>query len=537
MATDDEILKVFPFDKPRDGQLQAMQKILSAFDQGKKFVILEGPTGCGKSVIAHTVAQFYKNAFYLTSTKILQDQLIDDFGVAPSKAGLITTDLKGRNAYPCLYWDIIKTFADPEGTVNKPPGKINCDSGACKTRGKSRCQPCMMPSIKCPYFIAVDNAQMAHTAIMNFSSFMFQTTFTKQFESRHLLIIDECHNVESQLMNFVSLSLNDALFLPDIKFPELKTTTEYAQWLAKSGIHKSIATKLQLAKLARNIKDIDYWTNTQYKLNTFLEGDPEEWVCSYKEIKGGIARILEFKPIFIREYARRYIFDFGVKVLLMSATVLSPAQMSDSLGIKKEEMFAYQMASRFPVKNRPIYVDDVGSMSYKSKAETMPKLVDKVTELVRKYAGKRGIIHTHNFEIAETLKQLCPRDVTKRFRYQNDYESKNVMLDDHAKIDDSVIIAPAMHEGLDLAADLARFAIICKVPYPSFKDNPQLEARMQISEGYYDWLTSLKIVQSYGRAIRSEDDYADTYIIDSDFIWFSKKAEKLLPKWFKEAIV
>ena len=518
----------------REGQKDCIEKALTAFNNGKKFVIVEGPVGCGKTAIGLTIAQFFESAYYLTSSKILQSQIIEDNFKNP----ISIADLKGRNAYPCTYWETTLEHKDPEGPYPKPPGKVNCDAGVCKLRGKSKCIPCFPdvgPTL-CPYYAALEKAKASHTAVMNFSSFLFQMTFTKQFENRHLLIIDEAHNIESQLMGFVSLSLNDALFAPDIRFPKLTTTKEYAEWLRESPTEEIIEQKIKLAKLAGNIKDADYWNNQLYKFAMFVNADPEEWTSSYKEIKNGIARIIEFKPIFIREYAQKYIFDKCDKVLLMSATILAPTILCDSLGIDKKDVFALRMKNRFPAKNRPIYIEDIGSMSYKSKIETMPKLVEKVIELCRKYEGKRGIIHTHNFEIADILKKTCPRDVSKRFRYQLDYDSKNVMLDEHASIADSVIIAPAMHEGIDLIDDLARFAIICKVPYPSFKDNPQLEARMKISQGYYDWLTALKIIQSYGRSCRSETDYADTYIIDSDIHWFLKKCN-VIPSWFTEAIV
>jgi len=54
---------------------------------------------------------------------------------------------------------------------------------------------------------------------------------------------------------------------------------------------------------------------------------------------------------------------------------------------------------------------------------------------------------------------------------------------------------------------------------------------------YYVWLTCLKLVQSYGRSVRSETDYANTYILDAQFGKFYKQARKMLPAWFIDAIV
>ena len=62
------------------------------------------------------------------------------------------------------------------------------------------------------------------------------------------------------------------------------------------------------------------------------------------------------------------------------------------------------------------------------------------------------------------------------------------MLEEHQRREDTIILAPAMHEGLDLKDDLARFQIITKVPYPSFVENKQLRYRMEIDNDYYKWI-------------------------------------------------
>jgi len=111
------------------------------------------------------------------------------------------------------------------------------------------------------------------------------------------------------------------------------------------------------------------------------------------------------------------------------------------------------------------------------------------------------------------------------------------MLEEHAKSKNGVIIAPAMHEGVDLHGDLSRFQIICKVPYANCFDDKQLAARVEVDRKFYTWITALKLVQSYGRSVRSVDDHAKTYIIDEAIYKFLRDANKMLPDWFKEAII
>jgi hypothetical protein len=105
-----------------------------------------------------------------------------------------------------------------------------------------------------------------------------------------------------------------------------------------------------------------------------------------------------------------------------------------------------------------------------------------------------------------------------------------------SKIADAVILAPAMHEGLDLKDDLGRFQIICKVPYPS-KGDPQVSARMELAPKYYDHRTMTKLIQSCGRIIRHENDHGKTYVLDEDFKRFMGRNSKMVPKWFAKSIV
>jgi Rad3-related DNA helicase len=221
----------------------------------------------------------------------------------------------------------------------------------------------------------------------------------------------------------------------------------------------------------------------------------------------------------------------------MSATILSPDTVRYSLGIDKNNSTAFRSNSRFCKENRPIYVTDVGPMSFKKKLETLPKLLLKVEEVMDHYSTEKGIIHTHTFEIANYIYNNINHKHRNRLIYQKNFNRREEVIEEHKRQKNSVIIAPAMNEGLNLNDDLSRFAIICKVPYPSFKDDEQLKIRMEESQDYYIWLTACSLVQAYGRSVRSETDWAHTYILDSDFYRFYKDAEKMLPSWFKEAVI
>jgi ATP-dependent DNA helicase DinG len=45
-----------------------------------------------------------------------------------------------------------------------------------------------------------------------------------------------------------------------------------------------------------------------------------------------------------------------------------------------------------------------------------------------------------------------------------------------------------------------------------------------------------KLIQGYGRSIKSKGDWAKTYVLDSAFGYFVKKNNNILPDWFTKAI-
>jgi len=324
----------------------------------------------------------------------------------------------------------------------------------------------------------------------------------------------------------------------------LDTALDYAAWFSEIKFEEILRELIDLADTGENQKEADDLERLAKKYEIFmhhLSRAGSEWVAEYnsKDEKGKTWRSLTLKPVYATDFAESLLLKFGTKVLLMSATILDVDVMCRSLGLNRDEVAAFRMKNRFPVENRPIYIKPAAKMTGgKDKmAEWIPKLVKSVEEIIQKYPGQRGIIHTHNFAIMEAIISKCKPAISKRLLTQREFPDKRNMLEAHAKIPDSVIVAPAMHEGIDLIGDLSRFQVICKVPYANFYDNEQLARRVEVDPQYYTWLTALKLVQSYGRSIRSETDHADTYIIDAAIDKFLTDAKRMLPGWFTEAIV
>jgi Rad3-related DNA helicase len=86
-----------------------------------------------------------------------------------------------------------------------------------------------------------------------------------------------------------------------------------------------------------------------------------------------------------------------------------------------------------------------------------------------------------------------------------------------------------------LHGDRSRFQIICKVPYPYLGDK-LIKKRMHKWKWWYALKTAKTIVQAAGRSIRSKDDTAVTYILDSDFERFYDRNKNLFPVSFRESL-
>lgn len=554
-----ELSSLFPFDTFRDGQEDCITHIIEQFQSGKKYFILEAPTGSGKSAIGLTVAKFFDNAFYLTVQKILQTQIIEDY-IVNNKEDIV--ELKGRNNYPCTFYEThgnkLLGVLFNEHQLNKIKNeKPDCEVGFCRERGDYKCKWCFKKSpdtekqfgvlnklpigmsySACPYYEQLGRAMNSHTCLMNFSSFLFQSMVKDRFPKRNLMVIDESHQLEQQILNFTSVTVNDVA-LQEFKFkiPEFQSAEEYWLYFLEHNLSDKLDQLVGEAYAQKKIKVAEKYQSMAIKVRKFDTAMQmqEDWVAEFTGGKDSNAVTL--KPVFVTDKAHELVFDKADHVLFMSATILDANIYKKSLGIPNRDVSSFRMKNRFPAKNRPIYFRDAGKFTggVAKMKEWGPKLVKEADKAISENIGVRGIIHTHNFAILNLLKEKSAHK--SRFLLQEDFDSKEDLLDEHSKRKDTIIVAPAMHEGLDLKDELSRFQIICKIPWPNFINDKQMSRRVDVDPDFFVWTTAIKLMQSYGRSIRSETDWAKTYVIDGGFDGFiNDRASSLIPQWFKEAI-
>lgn len=561
MYNTDDIDNLFVKSSYREGQREAIKAAIDAFNSGKRIVVIEAPTGSGKTAIGMTIAKFFLDSYWLTATKQLQDQLVTEHGD-------LVVELKGRNAYECDLWERMKdrkkwSMSLPQAQVDKlDAGVRNCAVGLCKSNflgGRSKCKYCFEDpeeGIKltadrryslCAYYEQLYKALDSRFMCMNFSSFLYQTTCTKdRFTApRALLIADEAHNLGQEILSFINISLSDT-DLSDHGYilPVYEKPSEYKKWFVDEHICDLFR---QLEATATEEEDhvaAQDYARIASKLEMFVNSpfDDCEWVIDFEtKISPSLGeyRILNLKPVLVGDFVNKFVFSHGHRILLLSATILDVNTFCNSIGVDRNEVSAIRLKNRFPVENRPIYYWPAAQMTggKDRMSEWGPLMVASVEAIARRYSHQRGIIHTHNNAIMDYLCQYCEPGVARRLRSSKEYQNKSDLLSSHALSHDSIIISPSLYEGVDLADDLSRFQIVTKMPFANFYDDKQLAARMALDDKYYDWITVLRLVQSVGRSIRSYSDYADTFIIDGSFDRLFRKARSMFPSWFQEAVI
>src|SRR6476660_8712401 len=88
------LISNFPFEKIRPKQLDVLQQIGDAINTGYKYIVLEAPTGFGKSPVAIAVGKTLGTSYTCSATKDLQTQYTNDFPFLRA--------IKGMGNYDCL---------------------------------------------------------------------------------------------------------------------------------------------------------------------------------------------------------------------------------------------------------------------------------------------------------------------------------------------------------------------------------------------------------------------------------------------------
>lgn len=515
-----DVLQFFPHTTFRPFQKETIVEIKDFLESEEiENVVLESPTGSGKSAIAICLGLYFKSAFLLTSQKILQDQYTKDYS---SNRVCV---LKGRNNYPCKF---IEGFT--------------CEDSYCSTK------ECPVKP-ECYYEIAKLKAVESHVALMNYKYFLCITNFTGTFPDRKLLICDEAHSLDDECMSFVEFNFS-SFYLSKLgitaKIPVYDKLYDYVVWLQtilikikerKKEVQDRLKNKfLDVEIISELQKELENLTDQGQRVQSFLDSrDKVEWIFDISVNEKLRSKTISFKPLTVGYFAKRLIFRHAEKKLFMSATILDKESFCKNLDIDVSKTKFIQVPSTFSPDIRPVILTRSGFLGKNDIDKSLPKVVSDVARILDFHDNVKGLIHTHTYKIAHYIKDNIEERLKNRI-VLHDSETRTETLNQFILTEEpKVLVTPSMTEGIDLKDDLARFVVIVKLPF-MFLGDKQVKMRMEIDNDWYKWKTALTLVQASGRGVRHENDNCTIYIMDSQFSSFLKQNSKFFPKYFVEAI-
>lgn len=545
-----DVKQHFPFETFRPGQEEAIKHICGSLNNNKHFVF-EAPTGTGKSVIAFTVGKTLLENIHdnegppiliLTSTRQLQNQYMETFKQFGAE------HIWSARNYECL-------------VHKKSVEKIYYGfKGMCKMKKCAKYN-------ECPYVVQKRKFMKATVGVCNYHYFIHS-----RFLQPGILICDEAHNLQKILCDNSAIKLSQYSFERIIKSIN-KTSTQlkvniddlmipfkvlmnytvqkieetefkdyckqmcelFADWSDILGkeiedfedMQRDEVIDMNISSLGKVLDTID---NLNCKMGDFLRSTTK-WVVSEMDSKN---LSLTVKPLEVTESSKEF-ETRSRNILFMSATICGAQQYIKELGLETDYDYL-ELDSPFPIPNRRVYLMPAGSLNYKNRQELIPRFVDKIDYILSRLeqSGEYcGIIHTVSYANADYIdsnskykdRMLIPTAEEKMKLNQIIRNKKGCIL-----------LSPSMLEGVDLIDDLSRFQIFFKVPYSSLGDR-WVKMKQAKDPKWYARDVIVKIIQGTGRSIRTEKDWAWTFIIDGNFLNLLNHHSDLFPKWFRDSIV
>lgn len=504
----------------RPHQATAVDEIVEAYQSGIRVVGCDAPTGSGKTLIAELVRRrLGLPTLYVASDNSLVDQFSRDFRYAKQ--------LKGRKNY---------------GTLT---GAFGSTAEDCTSRGpKDPCQYCD-PTWQCPYQVAKQAAIRADLAVTNTAFLLAEANSVGNFSGRPFIVADECDTLEKILMGYVEYEVSrkriESFGMEEpgkgIHKPTLADwLLDFGNRVGKELMQEDDAKKARsLERLLEDTRRIEAELRREIEKKQSGESDGK-WLRLYDDRNGG----LKLKPVMVDSYGTRNLWRHGRLWLLMSATIISMDELADSLGLPLEHR-TVKVPMTFPVENRQVIMAPVANVVYKGMDKAVPQLIHACAVALNKHPHDRILIHTVSYDLAKKLQDglrhanIGPRRVIT----YTDGANRERVLAEYKRTPGCVMLAPSMARGIDLPGDLCRVQIIAKTPFLSLGDT-QVNRRAHMPGGdiWYKVQAIRDIVQMTGRAVRSKEDWAITYIFDEQFssnLWRNNKA--LFPDWWRESVI
>ena len=559
-------LKNFPKDKkPRDEQIDVLKQLDEAINSDYKKIIISAPTGIGKSYIAKAIADSFDYSFVVTATKQLQNQYMNDFPDMHS--------IKGKSNFACFKQMSLNRVTSEKRALQM---KLTCDKGQCDATVGGRKTTCKHKGVlyddydddntsldsftnenydvqPCLYYNQKLNGLKHPKTILNYAIYFQLKKFQPQTDGvqREMVVFDEAHTIENEIVNFLSIDIRKSYLnsvginskrynftdVDDIIRLLGDLENAYSQdkkVLARKVFDKQFSNQKdneELNIVTNRLKTIKNYKNNLSDKNNFIIQDPET-------SRTGEFEKVSLQPVNVDRYVNDYLNS--EYQIFMSGTI-DDKNFAKSIALDKDKYkFIDIKKSPFSEESREIDFMNVCRLNYKSSEKDKTAIIQKIEKIMKTYQDERGLILTsskqHCFDI---LYGLSP---DQRSRIQIAHSSGNMndmsiqdILDRHKESWNGVLLSSSFWQGVDLKDDMSRFQIVAKCPYP-FLGDKRIKKKQSNDPAWYRYQTILKLLQGFGRSIRSNTDYAKTFVLDSAVSGLLLDNKHMVPSAYHDVI-
>jgi Rad3-related DNA helicase len=255
---------------------------------------------------------------------------------------------------------------------------------------------------------------------------------------------------------------------------------------------------------------------------------------------------IKVAPLEARTMLEKLAAPFAKHLLFVSATT-GTAEMFKSAHGYTRPLVKIEAPSGFPVANRMVYSMRAGNMSMRTQAQDAPKVMQALIEVAKSsqpqntrfdHVNHKGIVHTYNNKITDMVMDAF-QAAGMAWRVQilrgSGKKREEILQTFRKSSQPLILVSPSAMLGLSLNDDLGRWQAIVKVPY-AYLGDPSVVHRKDQIDGWYEWQTAKDLIQTFGRIVRSETDWGQTYVLDDAFSRFYAQNWHLFPRYIQEAI-
>ncbi len=497
-----EYKNTFPFSEIRHTQHAIFSKLDEYLaNEDITDIIIDAPTGVGKSPIAIASLLRQYSGYLVTANKALQDQYLSEFNWL--------ADLRGKSNYRC--------------NVNDG---FDCSSSPCNKTKQSR-KECRENFGRCDYGTAKSRALSdSKFSLLNMHTLISYAVYVPdQISPREMLIIDEAHSFPEVMSSSVGLALSLKMLTPF----GVNSIPKYANPSKYEGFLQDILERIQ--------EDEDALTEENEQLVhkiKFIKGQLHSGNLSVDHEMNQqdvtLVERLKMYPVRVEKYYNKIKKLAPIRIHL-SATILGYETYCNMLGIDQKNVAIIRTSSPFPKEIRPVYLNySVGQMNAKSLPIVIPQLINRIEYLMDHYKDYKGMIHGVTYHLCNQIYSGIRQDLRARLLFARSSREQNECLSRHRESKNTVLLSPSMTEGIDLKDELcydSETEILTEsgwVPFPNLVEGVRVAAYTQNTEKIH-FEYPQRIVRTKSKRWSEYDTMTNNLVVTSDHTMLWRKVD------------